>query len=445
MDGGCQRGRRRPGRVRSVVRKKSTLDGRVPKVIHIYSASVVDCGTHGIAGRQAVTGATYKMQVVAFLLLLRALAFGFRPLPVPLRTSLGGDGRGPLLNGLQSSEGTEVNETKSKRRRIPVLQYRDDYVIVSKPPGMTMHHNSKSRWGRSKSPVLQAAVKRQLGRKPYLVHRLDHRTSGACIVGFSSEAAGSLHGRLRSEDACKLYVALVRGNLRDRFRQAAETGFEEEFVVGAEGSRPRVGLNFDDPPYVHSPPVECEYRGKITINQPIKDNEVDKDAVTDFFFLSSLDMHGEDDENDVGASSSPYTNKSISLLLCRPRTGRSHQIRKHLKKALNCPIIGDSEHGDSRVNRHWRQTIGLDRLALHCFYLGLPSVRGGGDEDDDEIQCIAPLTDDLRGALLDGKLAKLWEEATHVEPKLKKEFVDERGGSFGRHFRKRKNEQQIMS
>ena len=334
-------------------------------------------------------------------------------------------------------------DAKSKRRRIPVLQYRDDYVIVSKPPGMTMHHNSKSRWGRSKSPVLQAAVKRQLGRKPFLVHRLDHRTSGACIVGFSSEAAGSLHGRLRSEDACKLYVALVRGDLRDRFRQAAETGFEEEFVVGTEGSRPRVGLNNCDAHHdAHSTPVESEFQGMITVKQPIKDNGVDKDAMTELFFLSSLDMHGEDDESDAGASS-PYTNKSLSLLLCRPRTGRSHQIRKHLKKTLNCPIIGDSEHGDSRVNRYWRQTIGLDRLALHCFYLGLPSVRNG--EGDDGIQCIAPLTDDFRGALLDGKLGKLWEEATRTEPNLQNELIDERGGSFGRHYRTRNRHTTIIA
>ena len=417
-----------------MVAPAKSLDGRRPMLL---TATPRGSGADVHRRRNNPT----KMQAMAFLFLhvfVLQSALGFRPWLGPACRC---DGRRPLLDGLQSPEGVGANEAKPKRQRIPVLVYKDEYVIVSKPPGMAMHHNSESRWGWSKSPVLQAAVKRQMGRKPYLVHRLDHRTSGACIVGFSSEAAGSLHGRLRSEDACKLYVALVRGDLRERFRRAAETGFEEEFAVGAEGSRPRVGSSCDDRPDAHSPPVESEHRGKITVNRPIKDKQgVDKDATTDFFFLSSLDMHEEDDENDGGAPSSPYTNKSLSLLLCRPRTGRTHQIRRHLQKTLNCPIIGDSEHGDSRVNRHWRQTIGLDRLALHCFYLDLPSVRRD-DDGDDEIQCIAPLTDDFRGALLDGKLGKLWEEATRVEPKLMKEFVDERGGSFGRHFRKRKNEQ----
>ena len=78
---------------------------------------------------------------------------------------------------------------------------------------MQHNPNAHSRRGMSKSPVLQTAIRRQLSRKPYLVHRLDHRTSGACVMGFTSDAALKLHGRLGGDGATKLYVALVRGDL----------------------------------------------------------------------------------------------------------------------------------------------------------------------------------------------------------------------------------------
>ena len=56
----------------------------------------------------------------------------------------------------------EVNKkAKKQRQRIPVLCYKNNYVILSKPAGMTMHHSTnKSKWGISKAPVLQTAIHR---------------------------------------------------------------------------------------------------------------------------------------------------------------------------------------------------------------------------------------------------------------------------------------------
>ena len=332
-----------------------------------------------------------------------------------------------------------------------------------------MHHNPnfRSRWGMSKSPVLQTAIRRQLSRKPYLVHRLDHRTSGACIVGFTSDMASKLHGRLRGDGATKLYVALVRGDLRDRLRPAAASttaacdridgdegrsdgdgriiesrGKVPDVMAaagGGEGRRTDRSTNDDD-----------EYCGKITVNLPIKVKaggiEIEKDALTDFYFLSS--MTAEDDDDDVddapkggtGSTTARYVNKSLTLLLCHPRTGRTHQIRRHLRKALTSPVIGDVEHGDSRVNRHWREKVGLDRLGLHCWYLGLPPAAGSSSSppDDGVIECLAPLTLDFAGPLKHEKLGRLWAEACRVEPRLGMEPYDERGGTFGRNYRKQR-------
>ncbi len=336
---------------------------------------------------------------------------------------------------------TYEKTTQHKRQRIPVLSYKDDYVIVSKPAGMTMHHNSNSRWGRSKQPVLETTIKKQLSRKPFLVHRLDHRTSGALLLAFDSETAGKLHGRLRRPDATKLYLALVRGDLRDKFQiAAAGNNIDEEgnidlsvggdgSVIGSSGRIPLLVDGNSEEQETKDLDARSEYNSKITVNLPIKIDGIEKEAQTDFFFLSSMNLNDEGTGDDI--TEGPYVTKSLSLLLCRPKTGRTHQIRRHAVRALQSPIIGDSEHGDSRVNRFWRERIGFNRLGLHCFYLKLPPLP-----PDDEISCIAPVMEDFKSPLQCDELSILWREAERILPSLQLEPYDERGGTFGRNYRK---------
>jgi len=341
------------------------------------------------------------------------------------------------------NDGITDNTTQTiiqhKRPRIPILSYQNNYVIVNKPTGMSMHHNSKSRWGRN-GLVLEQSIKKQLARKPYLVHRLDHRTSGACLLGFDSTTASKLHGRLRSKDAMKLYVALVRGDLRHQFQYAAGSDgvdmsidddgsligrCERLPVIALNNGQSEIGMNTEDKA------IGSEYKGKITVNIPIKVDNVAKEAQTDFYFLSSMDIEEEEDNEDENTAT-PYITKSLTLLLCRLHTGRSHQIRKHVRKAFNAPIIGDSEHGDSRVNRYWRQNIELDRMGLHCWYINLPP----SDENESEIECMAPLPLDFSEVLHHEMLKPLWKEATRIQPLLKRKPYDERSGSYGRSYRK---------
>jgi tRNA pseudouridine65 synthase len=59
-----------------------------------------------------------------------------------------------------------------------------------------------------------------------------------------------------------------------------------------------------------------------------------------------------------------------ALVEARPETGRTHQIRRHLKH-LSCPIIGDVRYGKGEHNRLFRERHGLHRLALHAASLTL--------------------------------------------------------------------------
>ena len=71
----------------------------------------------------------------------------------------------------------------------------------------------------------------------------------------------------------------------------------------------------------------------------------------------------------VGTSQDPR----CSLFLARPSTGRFHQVRRHCRD-LDHPVLGDSKHGDTKINRWWREHYALPRLGLHCLSLQLAPV-----------------------------------------------------------------------
>nr|HEX4313992.1 pseudouridine synthase [Kofleriaceae bacterium] len=65
-----------------------------------------------------------------------------------------------------------------------------------------------------------------------------------------------------------------------------------------------------------------------------------------------------------------------ALVEARPRTGRLHQIRRHLKH-VSCPLIGDVRYGKGEHNRLFRERHALHRLALHCASLTVAHPDGG--------------------------------------------------------------------
>eukprot|EP00746_Dinoflagellata_sp_MGD_P148512 gnl/MRDRNA2_/MRDRNA2_80705_c0_seq1.p1 gnl/MRDRNA2_/MRDRNA2_80705_c0~~gnl/MRDRNA2_/MRDRNA2_80705_c0_seq1.p1 ORF type:complete len:224 (+),score=30.25 gnl/MRDRNA2_/MRDRNA2_80705_c0_seq1:669-1340(+) len=92
--------------------------------------------------------------------------------------------------------------------------------------------------------------------------------------------------------------------------------------------------------------------GTIRVEQPVKDKEgVVRDAETELRVLWGSDY------------------PRCCLVRARPRTGRWHQIRKHLNNR-SFPILGDKKHGDKRENRLWRERgMPIERLALHMHRL----------------------------------------------------------------------------
>jgi tRNA pseudouridine65 synthase len=152
----------------------------------------------------------------------------------------------------------------------------------------------------------------QLGRHVYPVHRLDRGTSGVLLFALSGETARLVQAQLDAHEVEKRYLALCRGN---------------------------------DPALLH-------------VDHPLAKTEGGerRPAVTDFRLLGQFERYG--------------------LFEARPRTGRLHQIRRHLKHASH-PIIGDARYGKGEHNRLFRERFGFHRLALHASDLGLRQPRTG--------------------------------------------------------------------
>jgi tRNA pseudouridine65 synthase len=183
-------------------------------------------------------------------------------------------------------------------------------------------------WDPSRSTVMHQ-LRGALGQWVYPVHRLDRATSGALIVATDRETASALAALFREGAIDKEYVALVRGVI-------AEAGVVDH-AIASEDRTERL------------------------------------EAITEYRPLA-------------------VARERYTLVALSPRTGRSHQLRRHMKH-LSRPILGDTTYGDGRENRKLRE-LGLHRLALHARRLALREPGTGAS-----IEVIAPLPADLRAPL----------------------------------------------
>ena len=167
----------------------------------------------------------------------------------------------------------------------------------------------------------------------HMIHRLDRATSGVVLIALHKQAAAQLGAQFQSGSIRKRYITLVRGRLREAVRL--------------------------DHPIPKAP------------------GEARVPAVTSFSPIASADTKP----------------RETSLLWAEPETGRTHQIRRHIKH-LNHPIIGDSKYGRGALNRALRARYGLDRMALHAAAISFVQPTSG-----EPITICAPLPDSLRGPL----------------------------------------------
>jgi tRNA pseudouridine65 synthase len=219
-----------------------------------------------------------------------------------------------------------IDPETADREPLPIL-YRDDrLVVVDKPAGLFVH---RSALDRSADAALQR-VRDQIGRHVWPVHRLDRPTSGALCFALDPEAATLLGTAFSEGRVEKTYLAVVRGHP------------PETLSI----DRPLVPLNPD--------------------GHGLKADVEPQEAHTEIGLLAQTEQPWP-----VG----PYPTARYALVEARPKTGRRHQIRRHLAGA-NHPIIGDGRHGDHRHNKAFAARLDVDRLLLHAARLVLPHPEG---------------------------------------------------------------------
>ena len=241
-----------------------------------------------------------------------------------------------LLNGKKAKAGAEIKvgdrveleipdaveyEVKAENIPIDILYQDDDFAIVNKPQGMTVHIGNGNSEGTLVNALLFALDKLSgIGGvlRPGIVHRIDKDTSGLLVVAKNDKAHASLAKQIAEKTCRRIYYALLEGCVKT----------DSGRIVTDIGRHPTERIKMA---------VLPDGKGKIAIT--------DYEVVTRF---------GTD-----------YT-------LCRfiLQTGRTHQIRVHAKHMGN-PVVGDPVYGFKK------QKFNLNGQLLHANTLVLTHPTTG--------------------------------------------------------------------
>ena len=205
------------------------------------------------------------------------------------------------------------------------ILYRDEYLIaIHKPAGLLVH---KSPIDKHETRYAMKLLRDQIGQWVYPVHRLDKPTSGLLLFALDKQTAQKVSEQFEQRTIQKTYRALVRGytpmseNINHPLKEIAAFKHQQKTVEKMEP----------------------------------------KEAETDFKCLKQYELPFPDGR---------FETSRYSLVELYPKTGRKHQIRRHLKHVSH-PIIGDVKYGKGPHNRLFRDEFHCERLLLAATELCL--------------------------------------------------------------------------
>ena len=198
-----------------------------------------------------------------------------------------------------------------------VVYYDRDIIVVNKPAGLVVHP-APGHW---RGTLVHGLLFRfpELGNlngveRPGIVHRLDATTSGLMVVARNGLAQERLYKAFKERKVGKTYLALCFG------KPPRESGTIDMPIGRDETHRTRMAVTQDG-----------------------------RNAITDYRVL--------------------WSRADCSLVECTLHTGRTHQIRVHLK-ALGCPLVGDTLYAPSRPS-----PFDPPRVFLHAWKLAFKHPR----------------------------------------------------------------------
>jgi len=232
--------------------------------------------------------------------------------------------------------------------KLDIVKEKPDYLVINKPAGLIVHplrslkektlatallnfYPEISAIGGSPPVGGQAAsggrnignpaLAGQINLRPGIVHRLDKEVSGLILVAKTQRAFDYFKEEFKKHRVQKEYLTLVHG------QPTKKTGIINLALIK---------------------------KGAKTLLAKTASLEKIKDSWTEYEIIKKF--------------------KDFSLLKVKIKTGRTHQIRIHLK-SINCPIVGDKEY---KIKR--QKIINLGRIFLHSYKLGFYDQSGEWQE-----------------------------------------------------------------
>ena len=254
--------------------------------------------------------------------------------------------------------------------KLEILYEDDNCLFINKPAGISVHKDGKAEEEITLADILveHYPAMAEVGEplevrlpggdskfilKPGIVHRLDKETSGVMVVAKNQETHMFFKLQFQEHEITKIYHAFVYGWLK-----------EDTFTVNEPIGR--------DSGNIRRWTVGRNARGTL------------RESLTNFQVLSRF---GNREYEGKGSTEGDI----YSFLEVAPKTGRTHQIRVHLK-SVNHPIVADSLYAPGRP-----KALGFSRLALHARSLSLTLPSG------EPITIVAPYPEDFENAI---KLAR---------------------------------------
>ncbi|MDD4755238.1 MAG: RluA family pseudouridine synthase [Prolixibacteraceae bacterium] len=254
----------------------------------------------------------------------------------------------PVKSNYKIKPGDEIRILMNYPRRelkiipedIPLnIVYEDDHIaVINKPPGLVVHPGHGNYTGTLVNALAwhykNLPLFKDKDPRPGLIHRIDKNTSGLLVVAKTEQAKNRLSRQFYTKTTERLYHALVWGSLKE----------DSGTITG------NIGRSLNN-------------RQVFTV---FPDGEHGKHAVTHYKLLKSIGY--------------------VSLVECKLETGRTHQIRVHMKY-INHPVFNDPEYGGDKILRgttfsKYKQFVQncfilLPRQALHAKTLGFVHPETG--------------------------------------------------------------------
>lgn len=226
-----------------------------------------------------------------------------------------------------------TNEWLAENIKLNIIFEDDDIIVIDKPAGMVAHPGAGNMTGTISNALLGMYDSQKNLPRAGIVHRLDKDTTGLMVAAKTSLAYHSLVNQLAQRKVSRKYIAIVDGEIY-------EDGTVDEPIGRDPNNRIKMAIN---------------YKGK--------------EAITNYIPYEIYD--------------------GFTIIECQLETGRTHQIRVHMKH-IKHPLVGDQTYNKPSLKLEELGIEQFPRQALHAYSLAFLHPK-----TDEEVSFKSDLPDDM--------------------------------------------------